>query len=248
MKGVENQMKLKFVRKSSNKPIMFLVAVLGMVVIGISQVEALPIDILNASFENPGLSDDEHSPTIADWNIGVSKGAGVFNPTSAHFTGGDVPDGVQTAYLNDGAIGQWLDSYLTVNTTYTLKVDIGHRSDTSFPGYMVELVVKEISGSTAIALDDSTLTPSPGEFATSIVSFTALPGDPNLNKRLGIRLTTDGVQTNFDNVRLDATPEPSTIFLMCLGILGLLGIIIRRRYHINLRLKNKHTGKNYANG
>jgi hypothetical protein len=245
MKGVENQMKLKFVRKSSNKPIMFLVAVLGMVVIGISQVKALPIN--NASFEDPGLLDyGDWSDTIENWNIDGT--AGVFKPTSAHFTGGDVPDGVQTAYLNDGAIGQWLDSDLTVNTTYTLKVDIGRRSDTSFPGYMVEFVVEENSGSTAIALDDSTLTPSPGEFATSIVSFTALPGDPNLNKRLGIRLTTDGVQTNFDNVRLDATPEPSTIFLMCLGILGLLGIIIRRRYHINLRLKNKHTGKNYANG
>jgi hypothetical protein len=227
-------MKLKFVRKSSNEAIMFLVAVLGVMVISVSQVEALPITILNPSFEDPGLSDGLHVYNIANWDIDTANRAGVFNPTSASFT--SVPDGFQTAWLNEGRIGQWLaGSSLTADTVYTLKVDIGRRKESGvdFPGYLVELVLND-PGRTVIALDDNTLTPSLGEFETSTVSFTALSGDPNLGKQLGIRFTTYGVQTNFDDVRLDAatTPEPGTIFLMGLGVL-VLGIVVRQR-------RNKH--------
>jgi hypothetical protein len=82
---------------TTNKRFVFLLSILAVLFVSVWQVEALSINILNPSFENPVKSDGGWSGTIAGWNI--SGNAGVFNPTVSHFTGGNVTDGFQTAYV-----------------------------------------------------------------------------------------------------------------------------------------------------
>ena len=63
---------------------------------------------------------------------------------------------------------------------------------------------------------NNSITPDPGTFALVNVNYTSSDNDPLLGQALGIRLTSFGFQTNFDNVTLDAlesttVPEPCTI-------------------------------------
>jgi hypothetical protein len=69
--------------------------------------------------------------------------------------------------------------------------------------------------------EESSLTPAAGTFDTSVVTYLASAGSPLLGQPLEIRLVSSGNQINFDDVRLDAIPEPGTLALLGLG-LGLL--------------------------
>jgi hypothetical protein len=80
-----------------------------------------------------------------------------------------------------------------------------------------------------VLASESSLTPNNG-WVTSTVNYTALAGNAHLGQALTIRLTSNGTQVNFDNVRLDVSPvpEPETYALMLAG-LGLVGFAARRR-------------------
>jgi hypothetical protein len=104
-----------------------------------------------------------------------------------------------------------------------LGVHVGRRENVAFAGYNIEL----LAGNTVLVSENS-VTPDPGSFEYVTVDYTSgisvTPG-----QALQIRLTSNGVQTNFDNITLDAAsiPEPSAI----LGLLGfgLLGIASKLR-------------------
>ena len=198
-----------------------------------STAHAAIVPVLNASFEDPTTAQFT-SGTITNWTLSSPTQQGVFRPSAFGPAGIGATDPTaldQTAFLNSGFISQTLPSVLTVNTQYTLRVDVGDRADLPFPGYAVQL----FAGSTLLS-QDSSLVPVSG-WLTSTVTFTALPGNPNLGQNLEIRLVNTGgfPQVNFDNVRLDAVgitapavPLPASAAIWGLGALG-LGLGFRRR-------------------
>jgi hypothetical protein len=144
---------------------------------------------------------------------------GTFNLTITQYPG-QAPEGQNVAdssFFLAGflppTISQVLSDVLTANTLYTLQVEVGNRLDTPFPGYVVQL----LAGGVLLAEDNNSLSPADGTFATSTVTFTALPGDPNLGQPLEIRLRSFGRQTNFDDVRLTAVASAPTVVYIASG-------------------------------
>lgn len=174
---------------------------------------AVPIVVDNPSFEDPVLGDNGFVGFAPEW---VVVNSGTFNPL-VPFSYTAVPDGDNVAYSAGGNLSQVLSASLEAGLLYTLEVEVGARGDgTPFPGYAVQL----LAGGVVLA-EDSSLTPAPGTFETSVVTYLAAGDDPLLGQPLEIRLVSAGQQANFDNVRLDAIPEPGTLGLLGLG-LGLL--------------------------
>jgi len=203
------------------------------------QVRAASIFIANHSFEDPiapqqgttGFYTDNSSPVpIGNWLNAHTTGAqqGVLDPTqSQNLTGNDifyglqpVPDGNQVAYSNGGTIAQTLSAVLQPNTRYTLSAYIGRRKVLAFPANSIQL----LAGSTTL-VSSNTVTPAAGTFERVTVSYTSGGiGDPLIGQTLSIYLASFGIQTNFDNVTLDASPIPEPSAILGLLGFGLLGI------------------------
>ena len=161
---------------------------------------------------------------------------GVLNPKAGSFFVGGAPQGnnVQPLYVNSPSGGaaygvqQQLTATLAADTHYSLTVQVGNIASGSgqnlpntdffgsegFPGYRVQL----LAGDSVLAEDNSSLSPGEGLWATSTVSFDSTANPAQLGLPLAIRLinlngpatVTDplqnGVEVDFDDVRLDAMP------------------------------------------
>jgi hypothetical protein len=221
--------------------------------------QAANLTINNAGFEEPILADNEFSLNeIPGWQVydpsdlipdlGTTdpnvSGYGTFNPPAFIYPD-EAPEGNHVSYLylieppGSGIVGinQTLTNTLAANTTYQLQVDIGNAQAyedfpelAGFPGYAVQF----LAGGKVIAEDFNTLAIAEGTFATSTLSYTAFADDLNLGQSLEVRLLnllqSEGLEVDFDNVRLAATatvPEPSLI--LGLGIFGFFGAMTRMR-------------------
>lgn len=200
------------------------------------------IPIENAGFEIPVLEDGvftagfSQGEPIPGWTpydpndlitgIPLTLGGvlytdvGTINPLSAQYPN-EPPEGQNVGYsfvvnpFGSGVVGftQTLDTFLTVNTKYTLQVEVGNPQGvdqfgndyTGFPGYRVELV----AGGNVLAADNNTLNIEEGEFKTSEVSFLAFADNLYLGNNLEIRLINlgqgPGLSIDFDNVSLTTT-------------------------------------------
>ncbi len=190
-----------------------------------------------------------HDPNgILDQGIDA---VGVIRPTNISFFPNGTTEGVNAALIflagdvGGGEVGlaQTVAASLQPGTRYTLRVDVGNiASGTSvppnpvqffnldgFPGYRVDL----LAGGVVIASDNNTLGASipEGEWRESVVAFDAPPGHPLLGTPLRIRLVNlnipgtpqaPGIEVDFDNVRLDASPTPPPA---CVGDLNNDGVV-----------------------
>jgi hypothetical protein len=179
---------------------------------------------------------------IPDWTIsGVNAAAGSFHPGSntLYFTS-PIPVGSVVAFINSGAISQTLTGVSVLpNSTYTLSVDVGRRVDVVGVNYSLNLYNGSISNvfcSTPGGSNNSSITS--GGFAD--ITLTCTTGASVPAGLLGIELTGDGRQVNFDNVQLNvttngvSTPEPSALALTVVGLFigGLLFARSRRNQYL----------------
>ncbi len=207
----------------------------------LSSISAVSLNVTNHSFEDIVFGVDGFtcsgefpcSGTITNDPIPgwIGDGfVGSFRPAGFRYDVTGLPDGVNVAFAHTGVttISQVLSDNLLANTDYTLQVGIGNRNDsTGFVGYQIQL----LAGGVLLAQDNNSLSPTPGSFVTSTVNFSTSSSDPNLGQALEIRLVSLGIQSNFDNVLLDAettetaVPEPQSMFLLGLSLIFGLRVV-----------------------
>ncbi|MFO0828514.1 MAG: hypothetical protein U0572_10250 [Phycisphaerales bacterium] len=177
------------------------------------------IPVANPSFESPNLATCEWLGPVPGW--GVTEG-GVWNPgtgtTCAPLNGfpNGVPHGDQVGWVNtvNQPLKQTVAVTVQAGAQYTLQVDVGRRSD----GYpMQSYAVRLVANGIVLAQDANSLSPAPGSFQTSTVTFTVPADHPAIGAPLEIHLVlVAGPQADFDNVHLFATdvgapPTPGDI-------------------------------------
>lgn len=206
--------------------------VLGLVVLLSVSASATTVSVANGGFETP--------VNAGDW-IGYLNGGRVAFPFEGMETAGH---GAYIGYVNSGTsyLHQFFYSapqdFVQANTTYTLTVDVG--KDGITPSYY-GVPLFELSGfngsfhSLGAGTYVANAEPQAGKWATWIVKWTTGANPAGLGLALDIKITTTtGIQTLYDNVRLDASPttpapEPSTLVLTVVGMIGLLCYAWRRQ-------------------
>ena len=121
------------------------------------------------------------------------------------------------------------------NATYTLSVDVGRRVDVTGVNYSLNLLDgSNILGSCTQSGSNASI--AAGTFAA--VTLTCTTGSSVPAGLLGIELTGNGRQVNFDNVQLNvssvSTPEPGTLAFTVVGLFvgGLLFLRSRRNQYL----------------
>jgi hypothetical protein len=201
------------------------------------------IAIQNSSFEdltgNPlinscGTGCAYNNGPINGWtSTGGQNGSQTLNST---YYSGPLPDGTVMAYSNGGTISQTLAVSLLPDSVYTLSVYIGNRLDDQVTNYSFSLLA---GGTVLNTFSGSNGSITPGTFQQEFLTFTT--GDVVAPGLLGIQLASAGQQTDFDDVQLSdspsdppsdgpvGTPEPSSLLMLGMGLLGVLGVAGRKQ-------------------
>jgi hypothetical protein len=192
-----------------------------------------PILVVNPGFELPasgdnGFSNEEITGWVVDSGTFQLK-AGVYNPPAGEIT---PSEGQNVAYLGPfgqpaSSISQVLSVLLAPSTTYTLQVDVGRRAGSPDAGFGLAL----LAGGTELASVTNSFVLPVGTMDTATLVFVSPDDLGGSGGLLAIRLFNAASfgQTNYDNVRLDASagpltvPEPTSLTLLGIGAVLLAG-------------------------
>lgn len=197
--------------KSDRKYWLIIAVVIALLAGGMDRASAalLPVDNWNFEQNDPQANGTWAVSALDGWTIAGSGGT-FFADRDGEY---ESPPSSRVAWSNGGTLSQTLTNTLTDGHLYTLTVDVGNRVRTAFPGYSIELW----EGGNLFVSASSPM-PADGYFTTVEASRLA----DHDGGQLEIRLTSVGIQTNFDNVRLSNTvPEPATFIFLSTGLLGL---------------------------
>ena len=185
------------------------------------------IPIVNGSFEMATDAFSNSCGVTCAYTTGVSipgwaaTGSGGFGQWIMGDYAGNAPttQGSVLAYSNGPRLSQQVGT-VVFGETYTLSVDLLHRNDAALAG-SIEFILGGIELGAVTGPD-----PGPGNWGTFVATYTPTLADDG--KTLTIALFSGGIQGDFDNVRLDATPEPGTLILFGSALTG-LGLLRRRQ-------------------
>jgi hypothetical protein len=121
---------------------------------------------------------------------------------------------------------------LTAGTTYTVTVAIGQGLQGGFHDVTLGYFdATKGAGVSSVLTISASQAPAPGTFEDFSYSFTpALTGKSpaHVGDQLQVMIGMEG-QTYVDNVRIDTTPEPSTLALLTAGLVSLLAFAWQKR-------------------
>ncbi|SHF58961.1 Ca2+-binding protein, RTX toxin-related [Loktanella atrilutea] len=167
------------------------------------------VSLVNASFEADvqapgGYTTENAAHPIAGWTL--TGGGGVYYPGANNDAAGH--DGNNVAYLqNGGSVAQDTGVVVAAGTSYTLSVNVGDRTDTTFGGGIMRLIAT--NGTDTVELASVVLT-EPVDGGWAVTSLSTGPVDAayaGYTLRIEITNTSPGVGYNqvlLDQVSLTA--------------------------------------------
>lgn len=178
---------------------------------------AIPVPIQNYSFEDPVVGDGNSSYSAPPNWTGFAGGSAAIEDPNANFTGvagspGTLPgsaNGVQYWHVNGSDAGGPGGIYQDVgqiqpNTTYTLTVAMGQRSDINNAQGTISLVNGTDNTGTTLAYTNVDVSSVPsgsfGDVVLTVTTGAGASGDLTV-----VLQSTTGVQIGFDNIRVDAS-------------------------------------------
>ncbi len=173
------------------------------------------ITIINPSFEDPALQDDEVIGNVNGWVID-GTGGGTWNINTSSYWNTPAPDGNQVGYATDSSfvgpasLTQDLSVSLLANSTYSLDAYVGHPI-----GFATQYSIDLLAGGNILASVSGT--GPEGSFQLISFNFNSA-GSAFVGQTLGIRLYSADAQTAFDAISLNviSVPEPSSLALISL--------------------------------
>jgi parallel beta-helix repeat protein len=148
---------------------------------------------------NPGFED---TPSANGWTL--SGTSGTYSPDGSAYP--DLaPQGNNVAYADVGTLSQGTYEFLDGDTVYALIVEVGDRANVGFVSYAINLYAEP---SHTLLASASSPSPPNGGWITAVANYDPNGVEPDPPQVLKIELVSDGVQTNFDCVRLIKMTDP----------------------------------------
>ena len=205
--------------------------------------QAALLTVANPSFEQPVATSGGSwvdTGVISGWGkLSAEPWAGVAHcqnrltaGTPLYASGGPAGNQCAFVYLTTSppaGFVQSLTDVLTADWTYTLTVAVGRRGTAETAGqYKIEL----LAGGNPVAQATGVATWTTDSWQDVVANITVPGGHAEINNALGVRLSHIGsgsTYADFDNVRLDAVPEPGGVLLVVAGAASLIRRRRRRR-------------------